>query len=430
MSAAVPAVPAVPADEPTDLLVVIPHMGAGGAQRVASLLTHHWQERGVRIAIITLFPEPDAHRLHAEIRREHFSTEGGLLARLYFGAQGWLNGGLRGNAILRPLARLGLVGLEGVRWARAFTRTHFFAERSALRSERVQRLRGRLADSHPRMVLSFLGATNIQTLLAARGLGVKVVISERNDPAIQRLDAPWERLRPRIYPEADLVTANSAGALRTMSRYVPAEKLRQVANPLVIPPCPSGIERRARRLISVARLVHQKGCDLLLDAFARIAPKAPEWMLDIVGDGPLRAELEQQAERLGIARQVVFHGHQRDPFPLLYGASVFVLASRFEGLPNAMLEAMGCGLAVVVTDASPGPLELIRDGETGLVCPAEDAGTLAEAMTRLIEDAPLRGRLAQAAQSEAAKMDLPLVAGRWEALFRELGVDLVRSVAS
>jgi glycosyltransferase involved in cell wall biosynthesis len=415
--------PADPTGEPTDLLVVIPHMGAGGAQRVASLLTRHWQERGVRIAIITLFPEPDAHPLHGGIRREQFPSEGGLAARLYLGAQGWLERRREGAAGLPALTRLAMAAIEGVRRVRGFVRTYFFAEWLALRSERVRRLRERLAATRPRMVLSFLGATNVRTLLAARGLGLKVVISERNDPAIQRLDAPWERLRTLIYPEADLVTANSTGALHAMSRYVPPGKLRQVANPLVIPPCPEGVERR-RRFISVARLVRQKGYDLLLDAFARVAPQAPDWALDIVGDGPLRAELERRAERLGIAAQVVFRGYQSDPFPLLYGASVFVLASRFEGMPNAMLEAMGCALAVVVTDASPGPLELIRDGDTGLVSPAGDASALADAMLRLVEDGALRERLARAARAEAARMALPRVAGRWEVLFRELGVDL------
>jgi glycosyltransferase involved in cell wall biosynthesis len=204
-----------------------------------------------------------------------------------------------------------------------------------------------------------------------------------------------------------------------MSRYVPRAKLRQVLNPLVIPACPPGIERRQKRVIAVARLVHQKGYDLLLDAFGRIADQAPDWTLDIVGDGPLLEPLQARARDLGVTGRVVFHGHLADPFPLLYQASVFVLPSRFEGMPNAMLEAMGCGLPVIVSDASPGPLELIRHEDTGLVVPKEDAPALAAAMLRTFRDAVLRERLAAGALREAQQMDIDIVAAEWERLIAE-----------
>jgi glycosyltransferase involved in cell wall biosynthesis len=121
---------------------------------------------------------------------------------------------------------------------------------------------------------------------------------------------------------------------------------------------------------------------------------------------------------------VSFLGHQSDPFPFLYAASVFVLPSRFEGMPNAMLEAMGAGLAIIVSDASPGPLELIRDGETGLVFPNGDTDALADAILRLCCDPTLRERLATASASLAADMALGRVAADWEALISEVGARL------
>jgi glycosyltransferase involved in cell wall biosynthesis len=163
---------------------------------------------------------------------------------------------------------------------------------------------------------------------------------------------------------------------------------------------------------------------VLLEAFARIARKAPAWQLDIVGDGPLRSQLQLQASALGVEAQTHFHGHVPDPFPLLYRASVFVLPSRFEGMPNSMLEAMACGLTVIVSNASPGPLELIRDEDTGLVFPVDDVDALAAAMCKVIEDALLRERLAEAAARVTASMALPVVAAHWEGLFREIGVEL------
>ena len=410
-----------------DRLLVIPHLGAGGAQRVATLLLNEWQSQGIRCGVITLFPAEDAYELDPAILREDFVPGSDLdnardpLARLYFRLEDQLESKAgSGTRIKRALAHLGLASMRLVRRVRAFILIHFFVEWVAARSSRVRRLRKRFEELNPPVIISFLGATNIQTLIAARGLAPQVLISERNDPALQRLDPPWEKLRPRIYPEADLVTANSAGALETMRAYVPEHKLRQVANPLQVPPCPDDVERRQPRLIAVARLVHQKGYDLLLPAFAQVAAAAPDWQLDIVGDGPLRTELEARAAALRIAERVHFHGHQRDPYPFLYASSIFVLPSRFEGMPNAMLEAMGCGLAICVSDASPGPLELIRDRETGLVVRSEDVEALALALIELTDDAALREQLAAAALEVAESMRLATVAAKWERLISEL----------
>jgi len=414
-----------------DILVVVPHLGAGGTQRVVSLLLNHWHAAGLRIALLTLFPNPDAYGLDPGIHREDFA----LAAPSAEGGRGLRQANYRLDAALQRLgsdrtpwrARLGAAALQGFRTLRGVIVNGIAAvspgaiERIIAGSRQVVWLRGRIQALRPRVILSFLGATNVQTVLAARGLKVPVLISERNDPAVQRLDQPWETLRSRIYREADRVTANSAGALETLSRHVPREKLRQVHNPLAVPPCPTGTARHGRRLVLVARLVEQKGVDILIDAFARVADRLPDWRLDLVGDGPLRERLEAQARRAGIAERVSFHGHQADPFPFLYAASVFVLPSRFEGMPNAMLEAMGVGLAIIVSDASPGPLELIRHGETGLVFPTGDAGALADAILRLCGDSALRERFAAAAEARAADVALPRVARDWEVLMREAG---------
>ena len=123
----------------------------------------------------------------------------------------------------------------------------------------------------------------------------------------------------------------------------------------------------------MARLVHQNGLDVLIDAFSMARGEAEDWTLTLVGEGPERLALEAQVARLGLQQRVDFLGHCRDVSTWLATASVFVLPSRFEGMPNALLEAMAQGLAVVVTDASPGPLEEIEQGVNGFVVPSEDA---------------------------------------------------------
>jgi glycosyltransferase involved in cell wall biosynthesis len=411
-----------------DLLVVMPHLGAGGAQRVVTLLLNYWHRQGVKVSLLTLFPETDAFPLDAGITRcdyipkEEASSGQTQLGKLYFRMQEKLEEQREsGSKASERIAGAGLTVLEWVRQARAYVLSHFFPLRITLASPRVKWLRQRFEEKRPAVIISFLGGSNIQTLLAARDLGIKVVISERNDPALQRLDPPWQRLRPKIYPQADLVTANSVGALKHMP-YVPVHKRRQVANPLLIPPCPQGTERGHNRFVYVGRLIKQKAPEVLLAAFARIAGDLPNWRLDIVGDGDMRAELEASAKAEGLAGRISFHGQQPDVFPYLYAASVFVLPSRFEGMPNAMLEAMGCGLAIIISDASPGPLELIRDGQTGLVVPVDDAQALSAAMRRLGSDHLLRERLQQAALTVTDQMTLPQVAADWEDMIDSLGV--------
>ena len=134
----------------------------------------------------------------------------------------------------------------------------------------------------------------------------------------------------------------------------------------------------------------------MLKAAAIVFAKLPEWRLAIIGDGPLREELQALAEELGIASHVDWLGYLDDPIPYLKAAKFFVLTSRFEGSPNALLEAMACGLASVVSDASPGPLELIGD-DAGLIVPVEDAEATAAAIMTLANDEGLRARLGEAA---------------------------------
>jgi glycosyltransferase involved in cell wall biosynthesis len=279
-------------------------------------------------------------------------------------------------------------------------------------------------------VIAFLTATNIQVLAAARGLGIKTLVSERNDPALQLPKPPWDRFRRMFYPSADLVTANSAGALANMKDYVPENKLRQVANPVVVPTPMTPLADRLPRVIYLGRLVAQKAPDVLLKAFAQNARRWPAWHLDIVGEGPLRCSLQSLADELGIAERCHFLGHLSDPYPLLQQAAVFALPSRFEGMPNAMLEAMACGLAVIVSNASPGPLELIQSETSGLTFEVDNVDDLARGLARLIEDAALRQRLAHSGQLRAIEMSLPAVAARWESLLGELGVKLTRRTRS
>ncbi|MFP5258146.1 MAG: glycosyltransferase family 4 protein [Acidobacteriota bacterium] len=157
------------------------------------------------------------------------------------------------------------------------------------------------------------------------------------------------------------------------------------------------------RLLFVGRVVHQKGLDVLLAALAEL-PSGLKWSLDIVGDGPLRPALAEQAARLGLAGRVRFAGWAtREAMPdILRAADLFVFASRDEGMPNAVLEAMASGLPVAATRIS-GNEELVLDGETGLLVPPDDVAALAGALGRLLGDRDLRRRLGAAGRERVVR---------------------------
>jgi glycosyltransferase involved in cell wall biosynthesis len=128
------------------------------------------------------------------------------------------------------------------------------------------------------------------------------------------------------------------------------------------------------------------------------------------------SELKSRVRSLEIEDRVFFHGRVKDPTDLLTRASVFVLPSRFEGTPNALLEAMAARLACIVTDASPGPLRLIQHGVSGLVVKTENADELAQALHDLAQDCGLRQEFGQAAWERTSAFRLEYVAQDWERL--------------
>jgi glycosyltransferase involved in cell wall biosynthesis len=162
--------------------------------------------------------------------------------------------------------------------------------------------------------------------------------------------------------------------------------------------------RPERDIICVARLAFPKGVDVLLHAWGRMMHAAPAWRASVrprlllVGDGADRAQLERIARELGIEDSIAFMGMRSDTVTLLQRSWGFVLPSRWEGMPNALLEAMACGLPCIATRVS-GSEDIIVDGVNGLLVEPEDPVALAEALRRLIEDSDLAERLALEARS-------------------------------
>ena len=160
-----------------------------------------------------------------------------------------------------------------------------------------------------------------------------------------------------------------------------------------------------------------RGLDVLIRAFALLPESIRAcWRLTLLGDGPEREALEGMVDRVGLRSVVSFEGFQSDPLPFMQRASIFALPSRFEGMPNALLEAMAAGLPSVVSDASPGPLEMVRDGRQGLVVRTDDVDAFAAALERLMKDVDLRQRFGDSARETLQSLDWDVVEPHWRSV--------------
>jgi GalNAc-alpha-(1->4)-GalNAc-alpha-(1->3)-diNAcBac-PP-undecaprenol alpha-1,4-N-acetyl-D-galactosaminyltransferase len=285
----------------------------------------------------------------------------------------------------------------------------------------IRSLRAAIIESKPDVVISFMDRMNVVALFATRGLKIPTIVSERNDPAMTFMGRSWERLRQWTYPWADRIVVQTERA----GNYFPTlqDRISIVPNPVVLPP---DLPRRSRQLvgdrslIAMGRLVPQKGFDLLFRAMATLKDRHPEWSLNILGEGKLRLQLESLRHELGLEHRIHLIGRVQNPHELLQQADIFVMSSRFEGFPNALCEAMACGLPVISTDCPNGPREIIRDNVDGILVPSEDISALAIAMDRLMSDEAERDRLARAAPEVAQRFGLETVMRMWESLISEV----------
>ncbi|MDH5492602.1 MAG: glycosyltransferase family 4 protein [Myxococcales bacterium] len=369
------------------ITLVISSLGSGGAERVMSILASAWAARGAKITLITLSGSeaPPFYPLDPAID-------------------------LRRLDVMRPSRSR----LEGI-WRNA---------------ARVLALRAAIASSRAELVISFIDHVNVLAILATRGLGVPIFVSERVCPGFVPEPRAWTIARALAYLRADrLIVQTREIAMR--QRPSLRARTRVVPNP--IPDyrsgrSPGGAGRRPpeapKRIVAAGRLVPQKGFDLLVEAFARIAIARPGWELWIYGEGPERASLEAARARLGLRDRVHLPGVIDDLPEALRDAEIFALSSRFEGFPNALAEAMSSGLACVSFRCPTGPDELIRHRVDGLLVPAEDTLGLATALGELMDEPAERARLAARAPEVSVRFGLDVVLRAWEATFDELGPPL------
>lgn len=362
------------------LTLVIHALHGGGAEKVLGVLASHWAASGRQVTLITLDDQcNDRYPLHPDVSRV------GL---------GWL----------RPSRSL---------WGALVSNLH-----------RCRRLRAAIAASRPDLVISFTDRMNVLTLLASGRVAWPVLIAERNDPRRQRMPRVWEFLRRRTYPRCSAAVVQTESIATVVRDLVGRRPVYTIPNAVFSPPVDNSQQDSSKEcrpyLVAVGRLSAQKGLDLLISAFASIAPRHPHVDLKIVGEGPCQAELEGQAARLAVADRVQFVGWVKQPTRLMQHALLFVLSSRWEGFPNALLEAMACGLPAVGFAGAGGADQIIRHEIDGLLLPEENVPMLAAGIDRLLSDVALRQQMGSRAREVTQRFPAKDFFDRWDYVVNSL----------
>ena len=338
------------------LAITIESMGAGGAQLVIIRLIRGLLKKGFHVHLITLKgPETD-----------FFEIPENVVRHIVGGAHRTSN----------PLSAI-------------FSNLH-----------RILNLRRAINNSNPACVISFVSTHNILTLLACKGLNTPVIISERNDPKRQYIGPVWSFLRRLSYPGASFVTANSPLAISFLQGLVPAERLRLIPNPVRTFEPPKKPVMAEPFFLAVGRLHRQKAFDTLIEAYAIARRESSLPPLLILGTGPEHQALTSKIWHLGIASDVNLAGEVTNVGDYYYRALALLHPARFEGMPNAVLEAMGTGTPVVVSSGQGGILDLVSDEYDDFR--HDDVNQFANIICQLNDD-PAWKRLSRGAKAAVAE---------------------------
>lgn len=273
-------------------------------------------------------------------------------------------------------------------------------------------------EGRPTKVLSFLTPTNMITLAALKGLYINVFVSERADPHYYfkryKMEFLLCRMRNYLYAKAKGIIVQS----QTMKDYYKGklgEKCQIIFNPIFMSHDVVGCglkSEKKNRIISVGRLAKFKNQKMMISAFGRFLVSHPDYCLCIYGEGECRHELEQHIEAEGLAGKVLLPGSTNKVFECIKDAKMFVLSSNYEGLSNALIEAMCIGLPCVSTKVS-GSTDIIENRVNGLLVECGDEEQLVNAMTEVADNEALAKMIAENATHLFDRLSIDAISNVW-----------------
>lgn len=271
-----------------------------------------------------------------------------------------------------------------------------------------------LKEQKPSIVLSFLAYSSIGVLIAHAGLKMPVIIAERNDPRYLNGGLPIILIRNFLYTFASGILEQTEQNKRYF-KGIKRKKTSVIYNPIFMSSDHVGIAETVEKqnmIVSVGRLFPQKNHKMLIKAFANVYRRHPEYKLIIYGEGPCRNELENLITTLHLNQCVFLPGNKSNIFNLIKDARLFVMSSDFEGMPNALIEAMCLGLPCISTKVS-GATDLISNGENGILVSIGSEEEMKNAIETIIENEALAKKISQKASRIYNELTVEKISGQW-----------------
>lgn len=361
---------------------------SGGSERVMSIVANKMQERGYEVEIICLNDQIVFYPINEGIKITHVEVEAGT------------------KSLPKKLW-----------WFRKY-----------------------IQKNQPDVVIAFMVSVYTVTLLALMGVDIPVISSVRNDPAHSNLRKKITRkiLLPRsahVVVQTQQIKEFFNKGIQKMTSviYNPVnEKVFETSYDddndddddnlklkvkdgveVKVDGLKVNGEERLNRIISVGRLYPQKDQKTMIEAFAKVSERFPDWKLVIFGEGPEREALESLVERLKVKDKVLLPGKSENIIDELKKSKIFCLSSVYEGMSNALVEAICVGLPIVTTKVS-GTEELIQDGENGFTVNVGDKEAMAKALTKIIEDENLQNQFSENNKAQAIKFETNAIVDQWE----------------
>jgi glycosyltransferase involved in cell wall biosynthesis len=348
---------------------------AGGAERVLACIASGLAARGHEVAILSFDP-PGGHGFYPLDSRVH---------------------------------RIAL-GLGDV------TKPSTFAESFG----RIPALRKAIVPERPDVAIGFMHSMFVPLAFALQGTGIPVIASEHIVPHHYRRRQIQFVLLCAAAGIVQCITVTSAAVKKLYPAFM-RKKIVPVANPVSLAARqadPAGPSRRV--ILNVGRLDPQKGQDILIDAFATLAPRFPDWHVRIVGEGALKAKLEEKIAALQLQNRVVLAGTSSNIAEEYAAAQLFAMPSLYESFGLATAEAMASGLPVAGFADCPGTNELVRDGENGLLARGRDrTAAFAATLEKLMADESMRVRLGRNGMTVAGAYRPDAILDQWETLIEK-----------
>ncbi len=270
-------------------------------------------------------------------------------------------------------------------------------------------------DLQPDAVLAFLTGVGIVAATFLMGSKIPVIISERCDPSAKDMSLSFkQKAMERISRHfTSGYVFQSDGAKAFFPRSI-QKKSCIILNPLNTDSFPVRNEDQIEdKIVSVGRLSPQKNQKMLIDAFAASEAK-DHHTLHIYGEGPLREELQRQIDSLGLSDRVFLEGNSKEVLEKIKNAKVFAFTSDYEGLPNALMEAMALGLPCISTDCSPGGARmLIQNGENGFLVPCGDTAQFTKELDTLCGDEEKLKEFGEKARDITKETNIEVIAKKW-----------------